>query len=156
MTRILKWSLLVAAGVFVIVGAGLGGFLALGLGGSADEVARSVSPNGEFDAVLVETNGGATTSFGYEVFVLPHGAKPQSASAARLYGATRNAEAYGANLRWVAPSELHVEFKQTRSATLEQPVVVVAGKSVSIALRSGVVDPTAPAGGMLYNLQGRR
>jgi hypothetical protein len=32
---------------------------------SKDEVARNTSPTGKVDAVLLETNGGATTSFGY-------------------------------------------------------------------------------------------
>ena len=32
---------------------------------SRDEVARVASPYGGVEAVLIETNGGATTSFGY-------------------------------------------------------------------------------------------
>lgn len=38
---------------------------------SFDEVSRVTSPSGKVDAVLVERNGGATTSFSYEVFVVP-------------------------------------------------------------------------------------
>ena len=36
---------------------------------SEDEVARVTSPDGRVEAVLIETNGGATTSFGYKVLV---------------------------------------------------------------------------------------
>ena len=43
---------------------------------SFDEVARVLHPQANVDAVLVETNGGATTSFGYEVFVLSRGQNP--------------------------------------------------------------------------------
>jgi hypothetical protein len=34
-----------------------------------DEVARATNPSGKVDAVLVERNGGATTSFGYNIYV---------------------------------------------------------------------------------------
>ena len=40
-----------------------------------DEVSRVSSPDGKVDAVLVETNGGATTSFGYRVFIATPGEK---------------------------------------------------------------------------------
>jgi len=69
---------------------------------SFDEVARVSNSNATVDAVLVETNGGATTSFGYEVLILPHGQQPKRSDHAvvSLYGAGRNDHAYGANLRW--------------------------------------------------------
>ena len=38
---------------------------------SGDEVARVPAPSAQVDAVLLEWNGGATTSFGYEVFIVP-------------------------------------------------------------------------------------
>jgi hypothetical protein len=66
---------------------------------SHDEVARTWSPNGQVAAILFEENGGATTSFGYEVEL---GSKNGSGQklVAQLYGAQRNEDAYGANLRW--------------------------------------------------------
>src|SRR5258705_13961034 len=36
---------------------------------SQDEVSRVPSPDGRVEAVLIETNGGATTSFGYRILV---------------------------------------------------------------------------------------
>ncbi|MBL8397465.1 MAG: hypothetical protein JNL84_04855 [Candidatus Accumulibacter sp.] len=71
MPRPLKWILWIVGG---LVSFAVGTVLLLawffsGLIGepSKDEVARVVSPSGNIDAVLFETNGGATTSFGYEV-----------------------------------------------------------------------------------------
>jgi hypothetical protein len=60
--RSIKW-LLAIGGLFVLCAAGLALVIAFIPGASKDEVARVSSPNGQIDAVLVETNGGATTSF---------------------------------------------------------------------------------------------
>jgi hypothetical protein len=121
---------------------------------SHDEVARVTSPDGGVDAVLVETNGGATTSFGYEIHVVPRGNSPRSSSeAAFLYGAIRNEQAYGVNLRWTSPTSLAIEYLSAHSATL--PSASVAPREIAVQLVDGVSDPTAPPGGMLYNRQGR-
>jgi hypothetical protein len=150
-----KWLSLIAVAVVGFIAVAASAFFWLAPSASADEVARSLSPQGEFEAVLVETNGGAATSFGYEVYVVPSGTKKPSTRSAYIYGAVRNGNAYGANLRWVSASELQVEFEQAKSATLELPVVSVSGHTVRVSLRSGVSDPTAPSGGMVYNLRGR-
>jgi hypothetical protein len=123
---------------------------------SHDEVSRVSSSAGDLDAVLIETNGGATTSFGYLVYVVPHGARPsQGAEGAMLYGAVRNDQAYGANLKWEG-SQLTVEYRDARQVALRRPTVVIGSDTVTIVLRSGVTDSVAPAGGMLYNLERRR
>jgi len=155
MTRAVKSLSLIAASVVVFALAGM--VLAVGwFSPSADEVARIPSPQGELEAVLIEVNGGATTSFAYEVFVLPRGTKQVSHRVAYLYGAARNSNAYGATLRWVSSSELEVEFEKAKLAQVEQPVTDVSGRTVRVALRSGVTDLTAPSGGMFYNLRGRQ
>lgn len=102
MPRPLKWILWIV-GTFASLAAGavlLMAWLFSGLVGepSKDEVARVVSPSGKVDAVLVEINGGATTSFGYEVYVVERGAQPSGSPTVSLYGAVRNQHAYGANL----------------------------------------------------------
>jgi hypothetical protein len=127
-------------------------------GSSWDEVARATAPGGLIDAVLIERNGGATTSFGYEVFVVPSGSAVQRdtpGAVASLYGAVRNDNAYGVNLRWQAPGVLAIEYRDAHRAGLNDSVVTVAGQRVRVALRPGVSDPTAPSGGMLWNRQGR-
>ena len=122
--------------------------------GSRDEVTRIASPTGRLDAVLVETNGGATTSFGYLVYVVPHGQRPaRRDEVASLYGAYRNRHAYGANLKWAAPTTLTIEYLRTQDLELRKPTLVVDGHTIEITLHSGVTDSSAPSGGMLYNLQ---
>jgi hypothetical protein len=123
---------------------------------SFDEVARSTSPSGKLDAVLVETNGGATTSFGYLVYVVPaRESTEQHQGVAYLYGASRSEQAYGVNLRWAGSSDLTVEYLAAREADLRVSNISVAGQQIRVSLKSGVSDPTAPPGGMLHNLQVR-
>jgi hypothetical protein len=119
---------------------------------SRDEVAVVASPDGRLEAVLIETNGGATTSFGYEIWVREKGHRSGS-QVARLYGAVRNDVAYGANLRWTDDSGLWVEYREARTDTLDRPVVRIGGREIRVALRPHVSDPNAPAGGMLFNLE---
>jgi len=123
---------------------------------SKDEVARVCSPSVKLDAVLIETNGGATTSFGYQIYVVEHGAQPSGAPSAFLYGAVRNQHAYGANLRWANDSSLVIEYLTAKSKKINKSVLSVGGQSVQIALQDGVSDPSAPSGGMLYNMRGRQ
>jgi len=119
---------------------------------SRDEVTRVSSPDGRVDAVLVETNGGATTSFGYEIHVVEKGRPPHD-RVAWLYDAVRNEQAYGANLKWTNDQELVIEYLSARQEDLKRARVTVAGRAINVSLRSGVTDPTAPAGGMLFNLE---
>jgi hypothetical protein len=122
---------------------------------SSDEVARVSSPDGQLDAVLIETNGGATTSFGYEIHVVEK-AQRAGNEVAWLYGAGRNPHAYGASLKWIGERELVIEYLDAREQRLEQGSTKVAGRTIHVSLRSGVSDPTAPPGGMLYNLERTR
>jgi hypothetical protein len=126
---------------------------------SKDEVARLAAPSGDVEGVVVETNGGATTSFGYEVHVVERGAGPGRLSqVAFLYGAGRNDEAYGVNLRWESNDVLLVEYLDARSTEVGAPSTRVANRPVIVLLKAGTKDPNAPPGGMLYNLRnsGRR
>ncbi len=124
---------------------------------SFDEVTRKTSPDGRVDAILVETNGGATTSFGYLVFVVPNGVKLTKRDdkyiVASLYGAARNEQAYGANLSWPSKDRLRIEYLSTRSADLLEPRINFSGYDVGVELIGGVEDRSAPPGGMLQNLE---
>jgi hypothetical protein len=125
-------------------------------GWSWDEVARVRSPDGSRDAVLVERNGGATTSFGYEVFVVPHDAgvaEGTPGTVASLYAATRNGQAYGAKLRWLAGDSLAVEYLRAREALIHEQALVRREDRLRVVLRAGVEDASAPSGGMQYNLE---
>lgn len=125
---------------------------------SFDEVARATNPAGAIDAVLVEVNSGATTSFGYSVFVVPTGSQvsKRNSPAVSLYAAVRSEQAYGADLRWVTSSNLLVEFQSARIAKLDLATTNVAEQRVTITLRSNVVNRAAPPGGMLFNLEKAR
>jgi hypothetical protein len=119
---------------------------------SSHEVARMPSPDGRTAAVLTESNGGATTSFGYDVSVGPNGSK-QLEKIATLYGAVRNDQAYGVNLRWTDSHTLRVEYLKAKSVLNVKNTATVNGQQIQILLESGVEDPNAPAGGMLSNLR---
>ena len=123
---------------------------------SKDEVASAKSPDGRFVARLVEINGGATTSFEYLITVSETGILSKNHEAASLYGAVRNASAYGANLRWTSPQELTVEYLDAKASELLNSRIRLSSAEVAVVLRPHVTDATAPAGGMLYNLRGRR
>ena len=124
---------------------------------SRDEVARVASPSGRIDAVLVETNGGATTSFGYKVLLVPTGGKfSDGVEVASLYGAARNESAYDANPEWDGAQNLVVEYFTAKSEPSPKNTANIAGEQIQISLRSGIKDPSAPAGGMLYNLEQRK
>lgn len=121
---------------------------------SRDEVQRSTSPDGNVDAILSESNCGAPCSFTYEIRLAPKGAR-SGERVAILDAATRSAVAWGVNVKWLDSTSLSIEYLRAESSTLEKQTVEIAGRDVKILLRSGVNDPKAPAGGMLYNLRGR-
>lgn len=119
---------------------------------SHDEVARSPSPDHALDAVVVEGNGGATTSFWYGIYVTEPGAAYGSGTfVASLYGAIRSETAWGVNLKWKSPTSLDVEYLSAKKASLDRPHPTVNGRRVDVVLRSGVRDPEAKPGGMLFN-----
>lgn len=117
---------------------------------SSYEVVHVASPNGSLEAVLTETNGGATTSFGYEVSVGTKGAKTLT-HVASLYGALRNEQAYGVNLSWTGEHVLRVQYLRAKAVQTFSKSVTVGDEQVEIELQSGVEDPAAPSGGMHYN-----
>lgn len=159
MPRPLKWILWIL-GTLASLAVGavlLMAWLFSGLVGepSKDEVARVVSPSGKVDAVLFETSGGATTSFGYQVYVVEHGAQPSGSPAVSLYGAVRNQHAYGANLSWPSSNSMAVEYLTAKSVKVNAHTRTVETQAIHITFREGMADETAPPGGMLYNLRGR-
>lgn len=120
---------------------------------SHDEVLRVTSRGGSgLDAVLVEVNASATATYRYDVFVVPQGAATDAAKPAlSLVGATRNAQAYGANLQWAGPTRLRVEYLQARGVQGQPGPFTVDSQTVQIDLAPGTVDPSAPPGSMDHN-----
>ena len=142
-----------ASGAVLLVVAILFGAFLYVAAPTEDKVDEAVSPNGKLTAILVETNGGGTTSFGYFVQLAPSENLNKVQTVASLYGAQRSEQAFGANLRWRSDGELAVEFMSATSADLLNASASVGGVTVRTALHSGIKDETAPAGGMLYNLK---
>jgi hypothetical protein len=124
---------------------------------SREEVARLTSPTGEFDAVAFEGNGGATTSFWYEVHVVRAGEelpamdtlKGSDAAAIYLYGA-RTMLHYGLMLDWPDADHLSVGVLSAQTSRLHKPTVSVAGHTVSVELRENIAAAGPPAGGIIY------
>jgi len=129
-------------------------FFLIGCSSDKDEVLSLLSPDKKVEAILFETNGGATTSYGYEVYFrnIDSGELTQVAS---FYGATRSNSAYGINLNWVADNNLELEYFKTKSVNLLSSSVYINNKVYGVNLKPNVNDSKAPPGGMLYNLNGR-
>ena len=121
-------------------------------GSSHDKVAEAWSPDGQVVATLYEENGGATTSFGYEV-TLREKSSPEQKSAARLYGALRNPGAYGLDLKWSNSSTLELQCLSLKATPQLLTPVYLDGRDVAVRLRTGVEDVNAPSGGMAFNLK---
>lgn len=138
-------------GLIVILGLATA-FAGCDTGYSRDLVQHVTSLDGQIEAVIYETNGGATTSFGYEVDLRKVGDKA-GVDVAELYGPVRNEGAYGVNLKWTGPGMLHVEYLRAKSIVSSRPIATVNGQRVQVSLDSGITDPAAPGGGMLRSLR---
>jgi hypothetical protein len=117
---------------------------------SRDEVVRVTSPDGRIDAIVFETDCGATCSFGYEIRLAPKGRR-DGEEVATLDSALRSEQAYGVNLKWLDADKLSVEYLRAQHSILLRKAVDIAGQNVKVSLHEGVNDPQAPAGGMRYN-----
>jgi hypothetical protein len=122
---------------------------------SWNEVRRVLAPAGRVDAVLAERSGGRRR-FEYQIYVVPSGAAALTARpVATLSGAARNDSAYGAQLHWIGPDRLSIEYLRAEHALVLTPDVEIAGVRVRVLLSPGKRDPLAPAGGMLRGTRGR-
>lgn len=121
---------------------------------SHHEVIRLSAPGSSgVDAVLVEVNTGATDTFRYDVFVLPKGAAASDKPVVSLVGAIRNDQAYGANFRWQSPTHLRIEYFKARDVNGTAGTVRIGDQTIQVELASGILDASAPPGGMDYNLR---
>ena len=59
------------------------------------------------------------------------------------------------NLRWASTDTLAVEYLDAQHVNWVNGFVLLDGREIKVVLKPGVNDPSAPPGGMLYNLQGR-
>jgi len=103
-------------------------------------------------AVVYEVNGGATTSFAYEVEIEDSGIFSFARKVAYTYGAIRNNNgAYGVTPRWVSDEELHIQYFSSRHDEVFSPYKRLFGAPVRVELKLNINDSSVPAGGMLHN-----
>ena len=123
---------------------------------ACDEVVRVASPNKAVDAVVVESSEGATTSFRYDVCIIARGIScDPSNSAVTLYGASRNENSYGVNLHWLNNGNLNIEYLSATRVVVHSLNASFNGRQVKLNLQPGIIDPSAPPGGMEYNKKKR-
>jgi hypothetical protein len=118
-----------------------------------DPVLRVLSPDNEVSAVVYELSGDAKSSFRYQVEVSANG---KAQVVAGFSGALRNDRAYGVTPEWLSNTELSIDYLTAQQQQLLLPAVTLANRTVKVTLHSGVKDPDAPAGGMLFNLRQAR
>ena len=113
------------------------------------EILRTASPNGNTIAILYETNGGATTSFGYRIYLASDDIDSSPVEVASIYGAIRNNRgAYGIVPRWVSEDELHIEYYSSLRDTIVPEVRRKSGKPIQIFTKLNINDLSVPPGNM--------
>jgi len=87
----------------------LGLSLLWGCSAEQQEIKRVRSPDQRVDAVLIQTNAGATTGFVYEIFLVPTGATPKEG-----HEQFRADQVVNLELRWQQPKSLEIVYDQAR------------------------------------------
>jgi hypothetical protein len=112
------------------------------------DVATIYSPDNETIAIIEETNGGATTSFGYSVYLKANSVIGFRRKAAALYGAVRSECAYGVDVVWRNPEKVEIQYLSSKLDPDYAESLLVGTKLIGIELVPGVGNPSAPCGGM--------
>ena len=100
-----------------------------------DQMARIASPNGQLEAVVFESSGGAIDDVIDEVWVVPkgsHGGK----RVAWFDDPLKDEHNYGVNVKWDSACHLAIEYLRAGRAELLIRKTVIAGQDVEISLRS--------------------
>jgi len=120
-------------------------------------VLRKESPTRRYVALLEELNGGATTSFEYNIYVQSPGQPfTKKVFVGFLYGAVRNTFAYGVDLDWPSDNTLRVQYWRARATRIPSSVVRLDDQVIHIQVCPGIENDDAPRGGMFYALQKQR
>lgn len=114
---------------------------------SREERAWANSPDGGTHAILIETNGGATTAFGYLVELHPsdhQGQKP--VRVADFYRVESDCE-YGLDMRWSDVNTLILEMGSASQMHFVRSARV-GGKIVRVIVKTGIGESADPCRGM--------
>jgi len=115
---------------------------------SSEERAWTASPDGQTHAILIETNGGATTAYGYLVELHPsdhQGEKP--VRAAKLYRVASDCE-FGPAIHWRDADTLTVGFETAQQIQVNEEVTV-GRKKIHVIVDRTLGDPAKPCKGMI-------
>jgi hypothetical protein len=106
-------------------------------------VARFVAPSGHFEAVVHETDGGATTEFGYYVVIRKiAGWYPDFRQFLIAESAVRADCESGLDLRWHGDDRLEIGFSSASRYNLTYPrTISIDGHEIAIAVQPGRAKP---------------
>lgn len=103
------------------------------------ETHRMVSPNGKIDAVIIEADGGATTSVIQRLYILKRGDQPSGKPVAFIDGAVinnkeTNSTKYGVMIKWKSPNELLVQYSDARNSGMDHSTIEIDNEKIHIEL----------------------
>lgn len=56
-------------------------------------------------------------------------------------------------MKWNGNDELDIEYLKAKAPPNIQAAVDIDGRDIHVVAKDGITDPSAPSGGMLYNLK---
>lgn len=111
-----------------------------------EEALKAASPNGKYQAIVMESSEGSTTSYYYRVCVVqPEEKCSKRSEVAMLYDAARSRTSYGVNLLWTDNDHLEIRYLIAKQATISR---TKSASNVLIELKAGIDDPNAKPGAM--------
>ena len=113
------------------------------------EASRVTSPDGALDAVVLESDQGATTAYTYTVCIVDRGRScTNRAAVAQFYDASRSKAAFGVDTAWQSPHQLIVTYLRAREARrlLSKDS---SAKAVDVRFQSGTQNEAARRGPMV-------
>ena len=112
-----------------------------------EERAWANSPDGRTHAILIETNGGATTAFGYLVELHPSDHQGQEpVRVADFYRVESDCE-YGLDMRWADANTLVLGIRSASQMHVDKSASV-GGKIIRVIIETGAGQSADPCRGM--------
>lgn len=74
-----------------------------------DEISRIESPDGKVEAILVQNNGGATTSESYHLYLVPKGSKFKNKQELFIADHVQNLK-----IKWLKEKQLQISYDEAR------------------------------------------